>query len=84
MKIEDTNNVVHEIMNKVDMLDCGVPVCVGYEIALCGEAYDYQNETEGTYCMDGLMNNTYYNYDNNFYLFVDSCKLAFSLCLVSC
>ena len=78
--LEETNDVVHDILDNLDNLsfgNCSVPepTCNGYQITLCDEAYDYQNATEGVYCMDDT--DLYYNFDNYLYLFVDKCKFYF-------
>merc|ERR1712126_74823 len=44
--------------------------CSGYEISLCGDAYDYQSETEGIYCNDDT--NQYYKSKNSLYLYIDN------------
>ena len=71
--LEETNNVVHDILDNLDNLSFGN--CHGYQITLCDEAYNYQNATEGVYWMDNI--NLYYNSDNYLYLYVDSCKFDF-------
>ena len=66
---------VKEISNIVSYIRYNLYIsnqCIGYVIALCGEADTYQYGMEGRYCL--VEKNQYFNPFNGMYIFWDSSK----------